>query len=276
MPQANRKQGAETGQKKKKKGRAPAHQNSYAFQHNPKSKKTEKILSSPNVGVCRRCHEKIEWRKKYRKYKPLTQPSKCNLCKMRKVKAAYHTICTDCSFSEKARKALPSAETSPTYINSEGPEHQPESEPVIDEEPYEDQRQVCSICVKKFAISGEDRGDLSSLVEKELSGTAGRLSLREKKAVERKIQRRLDEVKAAAKIARREERKAEEEGGNYGDGDDSTRASERGEEEYISGAEDIDDNVSDDDDLFLKATGGQALTGKAYQKKILEKEQNTS
>ena len=55
------------GTKKKKKGRAPKHQNSFGFKHNPKSKKTDKILSSPNVGVCRRCHDKIEWRKKYRK-----------------------------------------------------------------------------------------------------------------------------------------------------------------------------------------------------------------
>ena len=53
--------------KKKKKGRAPAHQNGFAFRHNPKSKKTEKILASPNVGVCARCRDKIEWRKKYRK-----------------------------------------------------------------------------------------------------------------------------------------------------------------------------------------------------------------
>ena len=53
--------------KKKKKGRAPKHQNTFAFKHNPKSKKTEKILSSPNVGVCKRCYDKIEWRKKYRK-----------------------------------------------------------------------------------------------------------------------------------------------------------------------------------------------------------------
>jgi hypothetical protein len=53
--------------KKKKKGRPPAHQNTFAFRHNPKSKKTEKILSSPNVGVCNRCRDKIEWRKKYRK-----------------------------------------------------------------------------------------------------------------------------------------------------------------------------------------------------------------
>ena len=64
MPQGNNHQ---QGTKKKKKGRSPAHQNTYGFKHNPKSKLTEKILSSPNVGTCRRCYEKIEWRKKYRK-----------------------------------------------------------------------------------------------------------------------------------------------------------------------------------------------------------------
>lgn len=52
----------------------PKHQNSFAFKHNPKSKKTLKILALPSEGLCRRCSEQIEWRKKYRKYKPLTKP----------------------------------------------------------------------------------------------------------------------------------------------------------------------------------------------------------
>jgi len=47
--------------------RAPAHQNSFAFKHNKNSKKTKKIAAIPNVGVCKRCHDIIEWRKKYRK-----------------------------------------------------------------------------------------------------------------------------------------------------------------------------------------------------------------
>jgi Uncharacterized conserved protein (DUF2039) len=87
-------------------GRKPAHQNTFAFRHNPHSKKTLVILNSPNVHVCRRCHDKIEWRKQYRKYKPLTQPSKCNHCEKRNVLAAYHTICTKCSTSSSKSKAL--------------------------------------------------------------------------------------------------------------------------------------------------------------------------
>lgn len=56
------------------KKRAPKHQNAFAFKHNPKSKKTERIMSMPIHGLCEKCRKQIEWRKKYRKYKPLTQP----------------------------------------------------------------------------------------------------------------------------------------------------------------------------------------------------------
>lgn len=38
---------------------------------------------------------------KYRKYKPLTVPRKCNVCSQKTVKAAYRTICTSCANSQK-------------------------------------------------------------------------------------------------------------------------------------------------------------------------------
>ena len=79
----------------KKKGQA--HQNTFTFKHNKNSKLTAKIMSMPIagifhsqsspshhfhiftvlfIGVCDKCKEKIEWKKKYRKYKPLTAPGK--------------------------------------------------------------------------------------------------------------------------------------------------------------------------------------------------------
>jgi len=79
------------------KSRRPAHVNKIAFIHNVNSKKTAKILSLPNCGLCQPCHDKIEWRKKYRKYKPLTQPSHCHGCQTRNVKAAYHKLCKKCA-----------------------------------------------------------------------------------------------------------------------------------------------------------------------------------
>jgi hypothetical protein len=53
----------------------PAYQNKFAFRHNKNSKKTKKILALKNEGLCRTCTEQIEWRKRYRKYKPMTQPA---------------------------------------------------------------------------------------------------------------------------------------------------------------------------------------------------------
>ncbi|CAH0519596.1 unnamed protein product [Peronospora belbahrii] len=79
------------------KKRAPKHQNSFAFKHNPKSKKTNRIMSMPIYGLCQKCHEQIEWRKKYRKYKPLTQSGSCNFCHQKNVTSAYHSSCDPCA-----------------------------------------------------------------------------------------------------------------------------------------------------------------------------------
>jgi hypothetical protein len=63
---ASRSKGHDVEAKKKAKpvGKKPAHVNSFAFYHNPNSKFTAKILAMPNEGLCRRCTDKIEWRKK--------------------------------------------------------------------------------------------------------------------------------------------------------------------------------------------------------------------
>ena len=58
------------------KARKPKHQNKFAFRHNKNSKLTKKILERPNQGLCLRCYDQIEWRKKYRKYKLLSAPGK--------------------------------------------------------------------------------------------------------------------------------------------------------------------------------------------------------
>ena len=73
--------------------RRPAHQNTFAFKHNPNSRKTKTILALPNTGLCARCHDLIEWKKKYRKYKPLDRPRKCTGCAAPAIKLAYHVLC---------------------------------------------------------------------------------------------------------------------------------------------------------------------------------------
>ena len=54
------------------------HQNAKAFKSDlhDTSKATKQINSLVVGGVCARCREIIEWRKKFKKYKPLTAPKK--------------------------------------------------------------------------------------------------------------------------------------------------------------------------------------------------------
>ena len=44
--------------------------------HKPGRQRAESVASVSLNGLCGRCREKIEWKKKYDKYKPLTTPRK--------------------------------------------------------------------------------------------------------------------------------------------------------------------------------------------------------
>jgi hypothetical protein len=78
-------------------GKRPAHQNKFKFYHNPNSKKTIQILAIQHRGLCNRCEQQIEWRKTYRKYKPLKEPNRCAACEQTNVMRAYHILCDSCS-----------------------------------------------------------------------------------------------------------------------------------------------------------------------------------
>ncbi|KAH9520274.1 hypothetical protein Btru_060406 [Bulinus truncatus] len=73
--------------------------NSKAFKNNlhDTSKKTKDINNVIPVGLCQRCKEIIEWKIKYKKYKPLSQPATCIRCHSKTVKRAYYTVCQPCS-----------------------------------------------------------------------------------------------------------------------------------------------------------------------------------
>jgi hypothetical protein len=226
------------GQKKNKKGRAPAHQNAFAFAHNPKSKTTDKILSYPIFHVCQRCHDKLEWRKQYRKYKPRTQPGTCNGCKRRNVKAAYHTICESCTITSEKAKVL--IDQKLASIRAKDKEVEEEDLPKL---------RACAICVKELALrNAADEGE-----DDELAQATGRIRLRELKTLERQIER---EAKKSNKS---------EEDDN---GDDAVS------EPDLDGDEEADHNDLESDDPLLQAVGGadKLLTGDAYQKKLLEQQ----
>uniref|UniRef100_A0A182QLS8 Uncharacterized protein n=1 Tax=Anopheles farauti TaxID=69004 RepID=A0A182QLS8_9DIPT len=94
--------------------RPQKHQNSYAFKNNLHDKHTPliKLITNLNVcEVCEHCKSIIDWKIKYRKYKPLTQPKSCSKCGERKVKRAYHVICRECALANRCcAKCLKSAD----------------------------------------------------------------------------------------------------------------------------------------------------------------------
>jgi hypothetical protein len=281
---------------RKKKGKVPAHQNSFAFIHNVKSKMTDKILESPNTHVCRRCHAKIEWRKQYRKYKVRTIPGKCNLCSVKRIKAAYHTICEPCSrTSSKAVTMLAEMNEVKAKKNTEKPieddtvdkmgaavdkieiaegedkvvemeeEQDGDVDPADDEEDDDEEevkdhyRRVCCICVKEPALLDGD--EVYDDGEDPLNAGGRRLKLRERKTIER---RQLAESKPKRKSKHTNEdddNNSNEEDADYSDG------SEAGE---------VNDHDNDDDheeDPFLQAIGGadKLLVGDAYQAMLLQR-----
>lgn len=81
-----------------KRTRPQKHQNRTSFKNNlhDTSHQTKLINNIQISDVCVRCKEIIEWKIKYKKYKPLGQPKKCVKCEQRTVKNAYHVMCLDC------------------------------------------------------------------------------------------------------------------------------------------------------------------------------------
>jgi hypothetical protein len=238
--------------KKKKKGPAPAHQNKYAWTHNPKSKTTAKILSSPNIHVCRRCHDKIEWRKQYRKYKPLTQPATCNGCNKRNVKASYHTICESCTTdSDKAKEIIAAA----TLVEASDRDEEDGGEETLTSilRSSAPKPRACAVCVKELALPDPDEKDDENVLDR-----LGSIKLRERKAIERQLEREAREAREARKKSK---------AGDDEDDSDHDRLDDVDEDS----TGDLNGDSDEEDDPFLKAVGGadKLLTGKAYQEKLL-------
>merc|ERR1711962_798233 len=83
--------------------RTQKHKNNFGFK-NDMHGVSEKMKAVNNLyvsNVCQRCKDCIEWKIKYKKYKPLTVPSKCVKCSGKKVKYAYHIVCTECAIQHQ-------------------------------------------------------------------------------------------------------------------------------------------------------------------------------
>ncbi|KAH9634042.1 hypothetical protein HF086_001244 [Spodoptera exigua] len=82
--------------------RPQKHQNKTAFKNDlhDTSRKTKFLNSLEITGVCKRCKDILEWKIKYKKYKPLTAPRKCVGCEQKTIKHAYHMLCTKCALEK--------------------------------------------------------------------------------------------------------------------------------------------------------------------------------
>lgn len=63
--------------------------------------KEERIKKGMCEGVCPKCREKVQWRFKFDKYKPLKAPGTCAGCHNKTVYKAYRTLCDPCATSKK-------------------------------------------------------------------------------------------------------------------------------------------------------------------------------
>ncbi|XP_061484063.1 uncharacterized protein C9orf85 homolog isoform X2 [Rhineura floridana] len=79
--------------------RSQRHQNVQVFKNDKydTSAQRKKINAKLHEGVCQHCKEVLEWRVKFNKYKPLTQPKKCVKCLQKTIKDSYHIICKSCA-----------------------------------------------------------------------------------------------------------------------------------------------------------------------------------
>jgi Uncharacterized conserved protein (DUF2039) len=274
--------------KKNNSGRIPAYQNTFAFKHNPKSKKTASILASPIDHCCLRCHDKLVWRKQYRKYKPLTQPTMCNLCGKWNVKAAYHTVCDACSTHHAQAVVLlrqwnhgndhssntTSSTKDETMTTEDAVASNPPPSKGVDPTPSPRYTRVCTVCGKQPALP--DASD--SAVGSESLDPEKPLKLRQIKTLQRQ-----SATKTSRKMRNSDRNAMESEDGSNGSdeecdyNDNEDMNAEESNEDVRKPAWTVAATIDSDggvEDPFLAAIGGvqNLLVGEAYQtKQLMEK-----
>ncbi|KAI5060149.1 hypothetical protein GOP47_0024569 [Adiantum capillus-veneris] len=134
----------------------PKHQNRKAWKANAGVKKNDKELGGklcpyPEItGVCPRCKAQIEWRRKYGKYKALTEPAKCNHCSKRAVRQAYHALCAACA--KERNVCAKCCQPSETIVGKDAEKHREEQqmlEQALRNLRERDRRTLLRACVMK-------------------------------------------------------------------------------------------------------------------------------
>ncbi|XP_026286513.1 uncharacterized protein C9orf85 homolog isoform X2 [Frankliniella occidentalis] len=79
--------------------RAQKYQNTRAFKNDLYDKTVQtKVLNNLHISnVCARCKSILDWKIKYKKFKPLKAAATCTKCSQKCVKHAYHIMCKPCA-----------------------------------------------------------------------------------------------------------------------------------------------------------------------------------
>ena len=95
---------------------------------NGEVRREENIQRVMCEGVCNKCREKLQWRFKYNKYKPLKNPSSCRDCNNKTIHKAYRALCDGCATK---RKVCSSCSTDIVKANLEYTAHHKVVEEVV-------------------------------------------------------------------------------------------------------------------------------------------------
>lgn len=87
-----------------RRNRPQKYKNRTAFKNDlhDKTPQIKQINSIQVSEVCQHCKSVIEWKIKYKKYKPLKQAKTCVKCNQRNIKKAYHVLCSGCAKNSKS------------------------------------------------------------------------------------------------------------------------------------------------------------------------------
>lgn len=194
--------------------------------------------------------------------------------------AAYHTICTACTTSERAMNGLVIQQQKGTDAVEEVARDAPRNRggsAEVDEVSHAASEitieacsqsssaschRVCAMCTKEPALpSDEDDGDSTGIDD--LAGNR-KLKLRDRRALERKLAKELEAAKKREKGKEFEENGAVEQ-----KCDEGHSVSDEANDCSV----DENEQASDIEDDLIKAVGGEdkLLTGEAYQKMLLDR-----
>ncbi|XP_065340274.1 uncharacterized protein C9orf85 homolog [Cloeon dipterum] len=158
--------------------RAQKHKNSFAFKNDlhDKTPKNLQIASMRVANVCEHCKGVIEWKIKYKKYKPLNAPAKCPKCQQKTVKHAYHTYCSPCAREAKmCPKCGKKSEIEPVETNQQVLDR--EMQELLKSLPERKRRTFLRFLASKNKDAADQPDKKPANLEKELSDKLNELKL---------------------------------------------------------------------------------------------------